>query len=171
MRGHKELRTVVAIASLLLIVVVLWDAFETIVLPRRVTRRLRLTSAFFRVTWRPWSWLARHVGSHKRREICLSIYGPLSLLALIVLWAVGLVAGFGVLQWAIGTPLNVAPDVADLGTYLYMSGTTFFTLGFGDVTPTSAAGRTLAVLQAGLGFGVLAIVIGYLPVLRRPRSS
>ena len=159
------MRSVVAIASLFLIVVVLWDAFETIVLPRRVTRKIRLTSAYYRATWRPWSWAARRVRTNKRRELLLSVYGPITLLALIVLWAVGLVAGFGVLQWAIRTPLNVAPDVADAGTYLYMSGTTFFTLGYGDVTPINATGRALAVLQAGLGFGVLAIVIGYLPVL------
>jgi len=159
------LRILVAIASLFLIVVVLWDAFETIVLPRRVTRKLRLTVAYFRATWRPWAWVCRHIRTNKRRELVLSVYGPLSLLALIVLWAVGLVAGFGVLQWAIGSPLNVAPDVADVGTYLYMSGTTFFTLGFGDVTPINATGRALAVLQAGLGFGVLAVVIGYLPTL------
>lgn len=159
------MRILVAIASLFLIVVVLWDAFETIVLPRRVTRRIRLTSAYFRATWRPWAWACRRIRTNKRRELVLSVYGPLSLLALIVLWAVGLVAGFGVLNWAVGTRLNVAPEVADAGTYLYMSGTTFFTLGFGDVTPTGAGGRALAVLQAGLGFGVLAVVIGYLPTL------
>ncbi len=45
------MRVFVAIASFLLIVIVLWDAFETIVLPRRVTRRLRLTSFYYRVTW------------------------------------------------------------------------------------------------------------------------
>jgi hypothetical protein len=34
----------VVVASLALLFVVLWDAFETIVLPRRVTRKIRLTS-------------------------------------------------------------------------------------------------------------------------------
>ena len=160
-----QMRVLVAIASLLLIVVVLWDAFETIVLPRRVTRRLRLTSFYFRVTWGPWLVLTRLIRSHKRREMSLSIYGPLSLLALIALWAVGLVFGFGMLNWAIQTPLNIPPQAATLSTYLYMSGVVFFTLGFGDVTPVNGMGRLLTVLQSGMGFGVLAIVIGYLPVL------
>jgi hypothetical protein len=46
-----------------------------------------------------------------------------------------------------------------------MSGTTFFTLGLGDVTPLAPPGRALVVVEAGVGFGFLAIVIAYLPVL------
>ncbi len=159
------MRVLVAIASFMLIVVVLWDAFETIVLPRRVTRRLRLTTFYYNVTWQPWLMLTRLIRSRKRREMILSIYGPLSLLALIVLWAIGLVFAFGMLHWAIATPLNIPPPAATLSTYLYLSGVVFFTLGFGDVTPVDGLGRLLTVLQSGMGFGVLAIVIGYLPVL------
>jgi hypothetical protein len=159
------MRILVAILSFAVIVVVLWDAFETIVLPRRVTRRLRVTTFYYRVTWKPWRALVRLVRSRKRREVLLSVYGPLSLLALIVLWAIGLVFAFGMLHWSLGTPLNITAESTDLTTYLYMSGVVFFTLGFGDVTPISGMGRLLDVLEAGLGFGVLAIVIGYLPVL------
>ena len=49
-----------------------------------------------------------------------------------------------------------------------MSGTTLFTLGIGDVTPNGAIARALTVVEAGsrrAGFGFLALVIGYLPVL------
>ncbi|HVG28434.1 MAG TPA: potassium channel family protein [Pyrinomonadaceae bacterium] len=152
-------------ASLALIFVVVWDAFETIVLPRRVTRRVRITAAYYRATWRPWRDLALSVRNKKRRETFLSIYGPLSLVFLIALWAAGLVFAFGMLHWAAGTSLNVPSVSQGFSTDLYMSGTTFFTLGYGDVTPLDAAGRFLAVVEAGMGFGVLAIVIGYLPVL------
>jgi hypothetical protein len=156
---------VVAVLSLALILVVLWDAFETIVLPRRVTRRVRITSGYYRATWRPWRDFAAFVRKKKRRETFLSIYGPLSLIVLIALWAVGLIFAFAMLHWASGTTLNVPRETQAFTTDLYMSGTTFFTLGFGDVTPTDTFGRFLAVLEAGMGFGVLAIVIGYLPVL------
>jgi hypothetical protein len=155
----------VVVASLALLFVVLWDAFETIVLPRRVTRKIRLTSAYYRATWRPWRDLSLLVRKKKRRETFLSIYGPLSLIVLIMLWAVGLVFAFAMLHWSMASRLNVATDADAFSTYLYMSGTTLFTLGFGDVTPLGHAGRLLAVLEAGMGFGVLAIVIGYLPVL------
>ncbi|MDQ3908625.1 MAG: potassium channel family protein [Acidobacteriota bacterium] len=154
----------VVVLSLALIVFVLWDAFETIVLPRRVTRRLRITAAYYRLTWRPWRELALLVRKKKRRETLLSIYGPLSLLLLIALWAAGLVFAFAMLDWAAGARLST--DAAPpFSTYLYMSGTTFFTLGLGDVTPTDAVGRTLDVLESAMGFGGLALVIGYFPVL------
>src|SRR5262249_31799064 len=52
-----------------------------------------------------------------------------------------------------------------LAAYLYFSGTTFFTLGYGDLVPTGALGRALSVIEAGIGFGFLAVVISYLPVL------
>jgi hypothetical protein len=159
------MRLLVAIVSVAIIVAVLWDAFETIVLPRRVTRRLRITTFYNNVTWKPWLMLTRLIRSRKRREMLLSVYGPLSLIVLIMLWAIGLVCGFGMLHWSLQTPLNIEPQTYALSTYMYMSGVVFFTLGFGDVTPVAGLGRFLDVSEAGMGFGVLAVVIGYLPVL------
>jgi hypothetical protein len=50
-------------------------------------------------------------------------------------------------------------------TCAYLSGTTFFTLGLGDVTPHTSLERFLTVAESGLGFGFLALVISYLPVI------
>jgi hypothetical protein len=154
-----------AIAGVLIIVVVVWDGFETIVLPRRVTRRLRLARVFYLWTWAPIAGMARLVPAGRKRDRYLSYYGPLSLLLLIIVWAVGLVAGFALLQWAAHSPLQTPEHMDYFGAYLYMSGVTFFTLGFGDVFPLAGVGRVLAVVEAGTGFGFLAVVIGYLPVL------
>jgi len=96
----------------------------------------------------------------------LSTFGPLSILMLITLWAVTLVFSFALVQWAVETSLNTPDGVTrTFGTYLYMSGATFFTLGYGDVTARTSAGQTIAIFEAGLGFVFLAVVIGYLPVL------
>jgi hypothetical protein len=153
------------IVSGALILIVLWDAFETIILPRRVTRRIRLTSTFYRLTWRPWAAIARRIHRPRRREAMLSYFGPLSVLLLLTVWTVGMVFAFAGLHWAMATRL-VSPDKPpDFWTYLYMSGTDYFTLGLGDVTAVAGPGRVLTVLEAGLGFGFLAIVIGYFPVL------
>lgn len=159
------LQALAAIGALLIIIVVLWDAFESIVLPRRVTRRIRLTSGFFRVTWTPVAAIARRLPSSKKRDRYLSYYGPLSLILLLLVWAVGLILAFAMLHWAAHSHLNVPEEQSGFGTYFYMSGVTFFTLGFGDVFPLESLGRALAVVEAGTGFGFLAIVIGYLPVL------
>ncbi len=159
------MHTLAGVLSGALIVVILWDAFETIILPRRVTRRIRLTSGFYRLTWRPWSAIARRIARPRRRETLLAYYGPISTVFLLTVWAAGMICGFAGLHWALETRLLPAGMVADFGTYLYMSGTDYFTLGLGDVTAAPGFGRVLTVCEAGLGFGFLAIVIGYFPVL------
>ena len=155
--------TVAAIGGFLILAVVLWDAFETVVLPRRVNRRFRLTRLFYRWTWAPYS-ASASVFRGPRREAYLSLYGPLSLLLLLSLWAMGMVVAFALLHYAVGSSLGSPGEPRGLLLDLYMSGTTFFTLGLGDVVPHGWRARGLAVVEAGLGFGFLALVIGYFPV-------
>jgi hypothetical protein len=131
-----------------------------------VTRRFRLTRLFYRATWKPWQLVAHTIEKkHKRREIFLSIFGPLSLLALLVVWAVTVVFGFAMVHWGIGSRVGAIGTRAGFFTDLYYSGTTFFTLGLGDIAPVSVGARAMTVLEASIGFGMLALVIGYLPVL------
>jgi hypothetical protein len=153
------------IFGILLILGILWDVFETIVLPRRVTRRIRPTRLFYSLTWPPWRLLAAVFKSKKRRETFLGIYGPLSLLALLIFWAASVIVGFALLHWAIKSHLGSADHPSSLFIDLYYSGTTFFTLGLGDVAPFGRAARALTVVEASIGFGMLALVIGYLPVV------
>lgn len=152
--------------GVVLILVVLWDAVETVLLPRTVSRRMGLTAIFFS----GFGGLHRVVGrslssSNKHRERLLGAYGPLSLLTLLVAWAVLLIFGFAMIQWGAMVPMTAARDETGFGPYLYSSAVTFFTLGYGDVAPASALGRTIAVFESGVGFGFLALIIGYIPVL------
>lgn len=156
---------VVGVLAIGLIAVIVWDAFEALVLPRRVTRRLRPTRFFYRATWRLWTGVAAFVRVGGRRETYLSFFGPLSLLFLIAMWAVNLIVGFAALQWALGNRLDVPEGTPTFGASLYVSGTTFFTLGLGDVRPVGGLARLVTVVEAGMGFGFLAVVISYLPVL------
>lgn len=149
----------------LLIVMILWDAFEAVVLPRRVARPLHLARALLETIWAVWSVPARQMETGRQRESYLSLYGPLAVLLLLAAWAVGLIVGFALLQWGFGSRLAAPEGVAGFATDLYLSGTTFFTLGLGDVAPISPLARALVVIEAGTGFGLLALVITYLPVL------
>ena len=150
------------VLGIVVIVAILWEAFETVVLPRRVTRRLRFTVLFYRGTWRPWRAIAHQLHKAKRRESFLSYYGPLSLLVLFILWAVVLILGFGLVYYSVSLPDPTHPAFR---TCVYLSGTTFFTLGLGDVTPHTRWERLLAVMESGIGFGYLALVLSYLPVI------
>ena len=159
------MRTLATIAGIVLLAAILWDGFETIILPRRVTHRFRLARLFYRYSWIPWRAAAKRMKPAKRREAFLSVYGPLSLLLLFALWAAGLIFGFGLLHWAAGSALVSSPEKTTFWTDIYMSGTTFFTLGLGDIAPHTPSARFITVFESGTGFGFLAIVISYLPVL------
>lgn len=158
------MRWVIGLAGAVLLATVLWDAFETIILPRRVSGRFRLTKFFYRATWRPWRAIAPFL-PRRLGDAFLSFYGPLSLLLLLALWAAGIVLAFGMLQWAAGSALIMASGSPGFGTDVYLSGTTFFTLGLGDVAPSTTLAKTLTVVEAGTGFAFLAAVIGYFPVI------
>ncbi len=162
------------LVGIVLIGVVLLDAFETLVLPRRVDRSYRLMILFYRLTWRCWTAIVGRVPSSHWREALLGGFGPASLLLLLGVWASGLIVGFALLHWGLSPDLTVddtpRPGV-DLSTALYFSGATFFTLGYGDVSPVSPLARALAVLESGLGFTFLALVIGYLPALTGPLAQ
>jgi hypothetical protein len=152
-------------AGLILVFTVLWDAFETIVLPRRVVSQLSLARLFYHLVWTPWSAVARGMRNANRRENFLSYFGPLSQIVLLGLWAAGLIVGFALLQWAIGSQFSTPDGVATFTSDLYVSGSMFFTLGISDVVPRASLARILATMEGGVGFGFLAMIISYLPAM------
>jgi hypothetical protein len=154
-----------SIAGAVLVFLILMDAFETVVLPRRIKRTFRIASLFYKKTWRFWTGVGRHIESANRREGFLAYYGPLSLIVLLGFWAAGLIFGFGLMQYGLGEHVSLGTEKITFGKLLYLSGETFFTLGYGDITPNNAAARALSVMEAGMGFAFLGVVVGYLPVI------
>ncbi|HTL05506.1 MAG TPA: potassium channel family protein [Gemmatimonadales bacterium] len=158
------MRAFAGIGGLLLLLLVLRDAFETVILPRRIQRPFALTSMFYRTSWAIWrgsaGWLKGTV-----REVTLSWFGPSSLLVLLAFWAFGIIVAFALLHWSLGSALVMPGHTPGFLDDLYLSGTTFFTLGLGDVVPGVALAKVLTVVESGLGFAFLAVIIGYLPVI------
>lgn len=164
------MRFVTLLSGFLLLTGVLLDAFQTIILPRRPVGRLRITRMFFLLTWTPWQRASQVLRMRAHREQFLSVYGPLALLILFLLWALLLTTGFALIFFGLRIPfhdpmLTTNSEWARLRSCLYVSGTTLFTLGLGDVLPQSHAARLMTVIEAGTGLGFVALVIGYLPVL------
>jgi len=160
------MHTFIFIAGLICVLAALLDAFQTVILPRRASGRFRLTRLFYVFTWTPWSAIASRVKHPRKRETALSFYGPLSLVFLIAAWAGALVFGFALMYDGLGSHFTDTLGVkADLRTDLYVSGTTLFTLGLGDVVPRNPWTREMIILESGMGLGFVAVVIGYFPVL------
>ena len=157
----------VSLCAVLAILVVLQDAFEVMLLPRRVQRRTRFAAIFFRAAWRACSWLAVKLGPDRGREGVLSHFGALSMLGLFAAWASSLILAFGVLEWALQFIVSTTSHILPFGEQIYMSGVTFFTLGYGDVVPHSGLAKFTAVVEAGVGLGFIALVIGYLPLIHQ----
>src|SRR5579871_3593101 len=103
-----------------MIALILWDAIETIILPRRVSSFFGFTPLFYRLTWPAWSAIARRFRSTSRQNNLLWPFGPLSVLLLLGVWAVGLIIGFGLLRG------DAESNQASFWHYLYVSATTFF---------------------------------------------
>ncbi len=156
---------VATIFGFVILCVVLLDAFETVVLPRRVTRHFRLTAWFYRRTWVPWRNIARRIQTVSRQQNFLGYFGPLLLFLLLGFWAAGLILSFALMQYGLGEHFQLGNEPLTFGRLLYQSGQTFFTLGYGDILPTSGASRALSVTEAGMGFAFLGVVIGYIPVV------
>jgi Ion channel len=162
---HLHLSMVAVAFGFAILWVVLLDAFETVVLPRRVLRNFKLTAYFYRRTWIPWRKVAANIKKTSRQQNFLGYFGPLSLILLLGFWAAGLIFGFGLIQYGIGGHEQLNGERLTFGKIIYHSGETFFTLGYGDIVPTSGAARALSVFEAGMGFAFLGVVIGYIPVV------
>jgi Ion channel len=163
MNSHVHITAI--IFGCIMIAVVLLDAFETVVLPRRVTRHFKLTAWFYRRTWIPWKKIAARIKTPARQQNFLGYFGPLSLILLLAFWAVSLIFGFALVQYGTGGHEQLNQEPITFGKLLYHSGETMFTLGYGDIVPITAGARFLSVAEAGMGFAFLGVVIGYIPVV------
>jgi len=152
-------------AGIVLIAVTLLDVFSTLVVPRSSTRRFRLTRILFVGFWRPWRWLGIRLESRVARERFLAVAAPGFLFVLLAVWAFLVMTGYALILWspAFSDGIAGAGD-GRFTTALYFSGTSLFTIGFGDVVATGLA-RAVVVAEGATGLGLVAVVIAYLPVL------
>ena len=161
------MRAPIGIFGLVLLAIVLADAIATVVVARHAMRMPRLTQLFYRASWAPYAAVARLMPSGNGRERYLGAYGPLSLLMLLGFWGVAVIIGFAMLQWS--TALRFEGRSGGFADAIYFSAGSFFTLGAGE--PSNLSSKYLMVLEAGVGFSFLGLVIGYLPVLYQSFSS
>src|SRR5690348_16188908 len=131
------MRLIAAPLALAVMLIVLIDAFEALVLPRRAMRKFRQARMYYRNAWQAWRTIADLVLRGAKRQHFLSWFGPFSLFGLFSSWAIALIFSFSVLQWSTNTPLGSSNEAPNFSDCLYLSGETFFTLGYGDLAPTS----------------------------------
>ena len=149
------------VAGLVVVLATASDSVSTLVTTRRRRGRHWPTQVFYRWSWRAWVTLGRRAAP-ELREGFLAVYGPLSLLGLLVTWVLLLVAGWGAVWWGLRSAVTGVDDYLDA---VYFAGVGFFTVGFGDLVPTGGLARLLVLVEAFMGLVTMALVIGYLPTL------
>ncbi len=153
-------RLLEAALGLVLVGAVLWDVFETVVVPRPAPSRFRIARNLTRQGWR----LARTVSLRSenglRREGVLGVFAPALVILLLVVWVTVLVLGYGLLLFALRDEIQPVP--VNLGEAVYTAGTSLLTIGFGDFVATGGPARLVLLVAAGTGLGVVALVITYL---------
>ncbi len=152
-------------AGIVLVLFTLIDVFRTLVMPRAATGRLRVARLVFRALWRPWRWLGVRSKTDRGRERILSTAAPAFLFVFLAAWAGLAVVGYGLILWSPAFSHGVhGAGAGSFSTALYFSGSSLFTIGFGDVVATGLT-RGVVVLEGATGLGLVAVVIAYLPVL------
>jgi hypothetical protein len=153
------MRVLAGIGGGVLIVLMLTEFFVAFMLPRRVKRDPRIAHGIYTALWRPWRAGAALL-SPAGEDTMLGFFGPLALLLQLVIWVLGLMLGYALLQWAFGSDLG--PAAHSFGDDLYFSSGAFLSAAVSGV-PVGVATKVLFLLEAATGVAVLFIVIGYLP--------
>jgi len=143
-----------------LISIAVVDTIGTLVATRIQTRKWWPTAVLYRYTWPIWRALAKKIDDEDQREAFLSIYGPLSLLTLLVFWVTMQVVGWGLVWWGYRTGIHTIDSLLES---VYYAGIGFFTVGFGDVVPVASAPRILVLVEAFFGVTTMALLIGFMP--------
>jgi hypothetical protein len=138
---------------------VLWDVFQTVVVPRPTPGVYRISRWVVRSSWR----LVRLAADRKQasaQDPLLGMFGPAVALLLLLSWLTGLIVGYGLILFGLGHEIN--PPVDDLGTAMYFAAESLLTIGYGEITASGLAPRVIVIFAAITGLGVVAIVITFL---------
>jgi len=149
------------VVGTILVILVLYDVFAAIVVPRRTTSVLRLGPillnnilwpAYFRVvSWSPFK---------KNRNELLALFAPVAFAVIMIVWLLVMMFGFALILY--GLRLDVKPVIETFGDALYFSGTSLLTLGFGDVVAFSWRARAIVLIAAIAGLTFMALQVSYL---------
>jgi hypothetical protein len=145
------------VVGVALVLVVFYDLFQSVVLPRPAINKLATVRYLLRGIWRGWRWVGDRMSSIPRRERWLATYGPISVLYTFTVWALALVVGYGLIIDGLREQLRPVPD--SIGTSLYFSATTLVPLSYGDIVPIGVPARLTTIAESTTGIIIAALAI------------
>ena len=148
------------LAGLLIVVVVQYDVFQSVIVPRPSTSGIGLARYLVIATWAAWRRYCQAISASDARERRLGAYAPFVLVLLLFFWIVALMFGYALVLYAVRDQMS--PPPADLWESLYFAGTSLLTIGFGDISPTGALARVIALAAGANGLVLVALAITFL---------
>jgi hypothetical protein len=153
------MEAVALVVGLLLLALTFWDLFETIVVPRPTPGWFRIGRYLVRGSWRGLRAI-RDGRPGRSYDRVLGLFAPAATVALLAVWLVALILGYGLVLFALRDELRPTPP--DLGSTLYFAATSVLTLGFGDIVAVGGPARVVIATAAISGLGVVALVVTFL---------
>lgn len=151
------LEIVWSVIGLIIIAVVFYDLFQTVVLPRPAVGKVQIARNVVRPMWIVWRWVSQRSTRIARSEARMAAFAPIALLTLFLVWAAALVIGYGLLLD--GLAEQIRPPPQDLITSFYISASTLVPLAYGDFVPEGGAARLVIIAESATGVGLAALAI------------
>jgi hypothetical protein len=145
--------------GLFLLALTFWDLFETVVVPRPTPGWFRIGRYLVRGSWRALRAI-RDGRPGRSYDRVLGLFAPAATVGLLAAWIVSLIAGYGLVLYALRDQLRPVPP--DLGSALYFAATSVLTLGFGDIVAVGTPARIIVATAAISGLGTVALVVTFL---------
>lgn len=147
------LRLAALVVGAWIVLIVLRAELRTFVVPRG---EQVLSSRLVFLLLRPvYERSAARKSDPERGHAIMSRHAPTALLGVAATWAVMIIIGFALMDWSSGG--------ITFGDAVRLSGSSFTTVGF--IGPRSDGATALAVLEAFIGLGLVALLIAYLPTI------
>ncbi|HQZ35128.1 MAG TPA: hypothetical protein PK020_11925 [Ilumatobacteraceae bacterium] len=141
------------VVGLVLVVGTLASALKTIVVPRGYASWL--TRIHFTAWRQVFGWFSGPRQPYATRDRVLAHYAPVALVTLPAAWVALVCIGFTGVFWAAG--------IHPLAEAFATSGSSLFTLGFDR--PAGTGQVILSFVEAGIGLGLVSLMISYLPTI------
>jgi hypothetical protein len=146
-----------AVVGLVLIAVVFYDLFQTVVLPRPAVGKMQLVRKVVRPMWLVWRWVSQRTSRLDRSESRLAAFAPVALLTMFLIWAAALVLGYGLVLN--GLAQQIRPEPPDFITSIYISASTLVPLAYGDFVPEGFLARGVIIAESATGVVLAALAI------------
>ena len=142
---------VIFLAGLVLLGIVLWDIFQSIVVPRPTPGLLRLGRFLIPPTWRLWRAIGTRARTAQATDWFLGLYAPGAAILLFVVWLAIIIAADGLMLYALRG--EVTPQLGRFFDALYFAGTSVLTLGFGEIVASGGLSRIVVIVARGPASG------------------